>query len=85
MSENRSKRGEVNPFLAMDVMREANAMEVAGASVIHMEVGQPAAPAPSQVLEEAAFWLKKGRLGYTDALGIPARKFENAWTDQAIV
>ena len=36
-----SKRGEVAPFLAMDVMREAKAMAAAGADVLHLEVGQP--------------------------------------------
>ena len=36
-----STRGEVPPFIVMDVMREANAMEAAGEHVLHMEVGQP--------------------------------------------
>jgi len=65
-----SKRSEINSFLAMDVLRNANQAERRGESVIHMEVGQPSAPAPSIVLQEAQKWLAKGRLGYTDALGI---------------
>lgn len=56
----------------MDVLRNANEAEARGQSVIHMEVGQPSAPAPAPVLREARLWLEKGRLGYTDALGIDA-------------
>lgn len=66
-----SKRSDISPFLAMDVLRRANNAEANGRSIIHMEVGQPAAPAPDSVLKEAQKWLEKGRLGYTDALGIP--------------
>ena len=65
-----SDRSEISSFLAMDVLRRANAAEREGEDVIHMEVGQPAASAPSIVIEEAQKWLAKGRLGYTDALGL---------------
>lgn len=65
-----SNRSDISAFLAMDVLRNANRAEAAGQSVIHMEVGQPAAPAPAMVLKEAALWLARGRLGYTDALGL---------------
>ena len=41
-----SSRGEVDPFIVMDVMEAARAEEAAGRSVIHMEVGQPGTPAP---------------------------------------
>lgn len=65
-----SKRSDINPFLAMDVLRNANKLEQEGRSIIHMEIGQPAATTPQPVLEEALRWLKRGRLGYTDALGL---------------
>jgi aspartate/methionine/tyrosine aminotransferase len=54
----------------MEVMRAAIDREHAGMSVIHMEVGQPGAPAPSPVLEAARVALADGRLGYTEALGV---------------
>ena len=41
-----SLRGTIDPFMVMDVMQAAAAKEAAGAHVIHMEVGQPATPAP---------------------------------------
>src|SRR4051812_18819892 len=42
-----SARSDVQPFMVMDVMAAAGRIEAAGGRVIHMEVGQPAAPAPS--------------------------------------
>jgi aspartate/methionine/tyrosine aminotransferase len=65
-----SRRGLVPPFIAMDVLREATSRETAGASVIHLEVGQPGAPAPAAVREAARQALDNARIGYTDALGI---------------
>ena len=65
-----SRRSAVEPFLAMDVMRAAIDREHAGASVIHMEVGQPGAPAPTPVLEAARRRLPTAGFGYTEALGI---------------
>jgi aspartate/methionine/tyrosine aminotransferase len=65
-----SRRSAVEPFLAMDVMRAAIDREHEGVRVIHMEVGQPGAPAPKPVLDAARAALADGRLGYTEALGI---------------
>jgi aspartate/methionine/tyrosine aminotransferase len=60
----------VAPFLAMDVLAAAAAKERRGDSVIHMEVGQPSAPAPRRAREAARAALEDGRIGYTEALGI---------------
>jgi aspartate/methionine/tyrosine aminotransferase len=65
-----SGRGEVPPFMVMDVMAAAERIEAAGGHVIHMEVGQPAAPAPSTAIEAAHAALAQGRIDYTSALGI---------------
>ena len=40
--------------------------------MIHMEVGQPAAPAPRLAIEAARRALDHGRIGYTEALGLAA-------------
>ena len=45
-----SARSAVEPFLAIDVMAAAAGLEAAGRHIIHMEVGQPGAPAPKPVL-----------------------------------
>src|SRR5215207_4361358 len=60
----------VAPFLAMDVLAAAAAKERRGDRVVHMEVGQPSAPAPRAALEAAKAALEAGRIGYTEALGI---------------
>jgi aspartate/methionine/tyrosine aminotransferase len=60
----------VAPFLAMDVLAAAAAKERRGDRVIHMEVGQPSAPAPRAALDAARAALEAGRIGYTEALGI---------------
>ncbi|MPZ56784.1 MAG: aminotransferase class I/II-fold pyridoxal phosphate-dependent enzyme [Rhizobiales bacterium] len=67
-----SARSNVPPFMVMDVMAEAARIETAGGHVIHMEVGQPAAPAPRTALAAASAALAVGRLQYTEALGIPS-------------
>ena len=67
-----ASRGSVPPFIVMDVLRAANERAAAGADVLHLEVGQPGTPAPPEVLEAAKRALDGDRIGYTDALGIPA-------------
>jgi aspartate/methionine/tyrosine aminotransferase len=65
-----SARSDVPPFMVMDVMAAAGRIEAAGGRVIHMEVGQPAAPAPASAIAAARNALA-GPLRYTEALGIP--------------
>ena len=67
-----SSRGEVDPFIVMDVMEAARAEEARGRSVIHMEVGQPGTPAPAAARAALAAAMEAGPLGYTVALGLPA-------------
>src|SRR3979490_1568343 len=65
-----SGRSDPPPFMVMDVMAAADRIEAAGGHVIHMEVGQPAAPAPRTAIEAAHAALEQGRIDYTSALGI---------------
>ncbi|MBL8576105.1 MAG: aminotransferase class I/II-fold pyridoxal phosphate-dependent enzyme [Mesorhizobium sp.] len=65
-----SKRGDVEPFHAMDILAEANRLKALGLPVVSMAVGQPSDPAPRDVREAAAQALALGRIGYTDALGL---------------
>lgn len=58
--------------MVMDVMAAAARIEAAGGRVIHMEVGQPAAPAPQVALAAAREALAQGRIDYTSALGLPS-------------
>ncbi|MEH6950495.1 aminotransferase class I/II-fold pyridoxal phosphate-dependent enzyme [Nitrobacter sp. NHB1] len=65
-----SGRSQVPPFMVMDVMAAAARIEAEGGDVIHMEVGQPSAPAPRTALDAAHAALERGQIGYTSALGI---------------
>lgn len=68
-----SRRSDVESFRAMDVMEAARRREATGRDVIHMEVGQPATPAPRLAREALARALEGGAsMGYTVALGMPA-------------
>ena len=67
-----ARRSRIDPFIVMDVMGEANEREAAGEDIIHMEVGQPGTPAPRAARERARAALATERLGYTEALGLPA-------------
>lgn len=66
-----SDRGQVDPFIVMDVMEAAARAEAAGRHIIHMEVGQPGTPAPEGARRALAQALEQP-LGYTVALGLPA-------------
>ena len=85
MSVKLSRRALVPPFIAMDVLREANELAAGGADVIHLEVGQPSTPAPRAVVAAAEAALRREVLGYTDALGLPvlreaiARHYQRAY------
>lgn len=67
-----ARRGQIPPFIAMDVLRAANERAAAGDDILHLEVGQPSSPAPAGVLEAARAALTQETLGYTDALGLPS-------------
>ena len=65
-----SRRGQVDPFIVMDVMEAAARAEAQGRHIIHMEVGQPSTPAPTAARKSLARALDQP-LGYTVALGLP--------------
>ena len=66
-----ARRGRIDPFIVMEVMRAAAERAATGADVVHLEVGQPSTPAPRKVLEAAKAALDRELIGYTLALGIP--------------
>lgn len=66
-----AERGDVDPFLAMDVFEAASQAKAAGRDIVHMEVGQPSHGAPKAAREKLARDLAASPLGYTVALGLP--------------
>ncbi len=65
-----SARSGVPPFMVMDVMAAAARLESQGRTVVHMEVGQPAAGAPASSIAAVRAALGNGPHGYTATLGI---------------
>ena len=65
----RSNRGDVDPFMVMDVMAAARLEEASGRSIIHMEVGQPGTAAPKMAQARLVSEMEVDALGYTVALG----------------
>jgi len=65
-----SARSGVPPFMVMDVMAAAARLEAQGRTIVHMEVGQPAAGAPKSSIAAVRAALDDGPHGYTAALGI---------------
>jgi len=66
-----SKRGRIDPFIALDVLRMANERAMAGGEVLHLEIGQPGGGAPRAVIDAAKRALDAHAIGYTEALGVP--------------
>src|SRR6201998_2962977 len=65
-----SARSGVPPFMVMDVMAAAARLEAQGRTIVHMEVGQPAAGAPASAIAAVRAALGDGPHGYTATLGI---------------
>ncbi len=61
---------EIEPFLAMEVMERAFAMEREGRSVIHLEIGEPGFPPPPAAVEACQAALTRGETRYTDSRGL---------------
>jgi aspartate/methionine/tyrosine aminotransferase len=62
---------EIEPFHVMEVQSAARALEAAGRSVVHMEIGEPDFPTPAPVIAAAQRAVADGDIYYTSALGIP--------------
>src|SRR4249919_3252548 len=63
-----SGRSDVPPFMVMDVMAAAARIEASGGHVIHLEVGQPAQPAPATAIAAARAALGGTGIDYPEAL-----------------
>ncbi|MEM7412499.1 MAG: aminotransferase class I/II-fold pyridoxal phosphate-dependent enzyme [Myxococcota bacterium] len=61
---------EIQPFLAMDVMERAFAMERDGAEVLHLEVGEPQFAPPPAAVAACHAALDAGETQYTDSRGL---------------
>ncbi len=60
----------VTPFLAMEIMEQAKALEAAGRDIIYLCLGEPDFPTPEPVTRAAAAAIAGGETTYTHSLGL---------------
>jgi aspartate/methionine/tyrosine aminotransferase len=60
----------IEPFLAVEVFERAQALERAGADVVHLEFGEPDFDTPPVIVEAVEKAIKDGRTRYVASLGI---------------
>ncbi|MGZ4968521.1 MAG: pyridoxal phosphate-dependent aminotransferase [Methylobacter sp.] len=72
MSIRLAKRTEgISPFYVMELLRRAKQLEMQGADVIHMEIGEPDFATPKAIVEAGVKQLETGEVKYTPAAGLP--------------
>jgi (5-formylfuran-3-yl)methyl phosphate transaminase len=65
------KAQEIRPFLVMDVLERAQAIEhETGLNVIHLEVGEPDFDTPLAIVDAAVRAMRDGETHYTHSLGL---------------
>ncbi|MEW5933438.1 MAG: pyridoxal phosphate-dependent aminotransferase [Bacillota bacterium] len=67
---------DIPPFIVMDVMEKAHALEGQGPPIVHLEVGEPDFDTPPPIKEAAARALAAGHTHYTHSLGLPELREE---------
>ena len=66
-----SKRArDIPPFIVMDVLERAHAMEREGVDVIHLEVGEPDFDTPACIKKAACQAMDRNQTHYTHSLGL---------------
>ena len=67
-----SKRAQaIRPFVVMDVVAKAKAMQDAGIDVVRLEIGDPDLPTPDVVTKAGKEAMEHGETGYTQSAGLP--------------
>ena len=64
------KSSEIPPFIVMEVMEKAAAMERQGEDIIHLEVGEPDFDTPECIKEAAIRAIREGKTHYTHSMGL---------------
>jgi len=59
----------IKPFIVMEVLERAMALEREGRSVIHLEIGEPDFTTPKRIVESGIEAMRRGETHYTDSRG----------------
>ncbi len=78
------KLAHITPFIVMEILERAQAMEANGEHIIHMEIGEPDFPTPGPVQEAALETIRADRTKYTHSLGLPQlrERISKHYTDE---
>jgi len=68
----------VKPFLAMEILEKAQQLESQGASVVHLELGEPGGDTPDNIKKAAVEAIYNNDTNYTHSLGKPELREEIA-------
>ncbi|MEK9775489.1 MAG: aminotransferase class I/II-fold pyridoxal phosphate-dependent enzyme, partial [Quisquiliibacterium sp.] len=69
------RTSQINPFLVMELLARAKALEASGKPVLHLSIGEPDFTAPQVVIEALEKAARAGQTQYTGAAGIePLRR-----------
>lgn len=84
-----SKRSNIAPFLAIDMLTKANNLKLKGQDIIHMDVGEPGVSTPKHILKYAKKIIGNQKIGYTESIGIPELRQKISdhykfWYDQKV-
>ncbi|OEU74231.1 MAG: aspartate aminotransferase, partial [Desulfuromonadales bacterium C00003107] len=63
------RASSVTPFLAMEVMERAQALEATGRDIIYLCLGEPDLPTPAPIVRQAVTAIEQGKTRYTHSLG----------------
>ena len=71
------------PFLVMEILERAKALEREGRSIVHMEIGEPDFDTPEVIVEAGVRALRDGHTHYTHSLGhLALREAICSWMDR---
>ncbi|NMC04665.1 MAG: pyridoxal phosphate-dependent aminotransferase, partial [Candidatus Lokiarchaeota archaeon] len=60
--------GSIKPFIVMELLARAQALERKGTSIVHMEIGEPDFDTPDVVRAAAIKGCQAGKTHYTNSL-----------------
>jgi aspartate/methionine/tyrosine aminotransferase len=76
MSIFNSKRSNIAPFLAIDMLTKANNLESKGRNIIHMDVGEPGVRTPKHILDFGKKIIQEKHIGYTESIGVNELRYK---------
>ncbi|VAW71298.1 Valine--pyruvate aminotransferase [hydrothermal vent metagenome] len=65
---------KIQPFHVMDILAQAKSLEGQGESIIHLEVGEPDFPTPTEIVNAGILALQENKTQYTAATGLTELK-----------